>query len=49
MKKILIIDDDIEICKQIKYNLQNETTEVYYAESVKDALLFLMKIGRAHV
>lgn len=43
MKKILIIDDDIEICKQIKYNLQNETTEVYYAESVKDALLFLMK------
>lgn len=43
MKKILIIDDDIAVCKQIKYNLQNETTEVYYAESVKDALLFLMK------
>lgn len=43
MKKILVIDDDIEVCKQIKYNLQNETTEVYYSESVKDALLFLMK------
>ncbi len=43
MKKILIIDDDILICKEIKYNLQNETTEAYYATSVKDALLFLMK------
>lgn len=43
MKKILVIDDDLEVCKQIKYNLQNESTEVYYAESVRDALLFLMK------
>lgn len=43
MKKILIIDDDIAICKQIKYNLQNETTEVYYAKSVSDALLFMLK------
>lgn len=42
-KKILIIDDDLSICKEIKYNLQSETTEVYYATSVKDALLFLMK------
>jgi DNA-binding response OmpR family regulator len=43
VKKILIIDDDIDICKQIKYNLQNETTEAYYATSVTDALLFLMR------
>lgn len=43
MNKILIIDDDIEVCKQIKYNLQSESILVYYAVSVQDALLFLMK------
>lgn len=43
MNKILIIDDDIVVCKQIKYNLQSETILVYYAISVQDALLFLMK------
>lgn len=39
----MIIDDDICVCKEIKYNLQNDTTRVYYAESVRDALLFLLK------
>lgn len=37
-KKVLIIDDDLEVCRQIKYSLQNETTEVYYALSVRDGL-----------
>lgn len=43
MNKILIIDDDIEVCKQIKYSLQSETILAYYAASIHDALLFLMK------
>lgn len=43
MKKILIIDENIQVCKQIKYNLQNESTEVYYATSIRDALLFIVK------
>lgn len=38
MKKVLIIDDDLEVCKQIKYSLQDDTTEVYYATSVQDGL-----------
>lgn len=43
MNKILIIDDDIETCEQIKNNLQSEMLLVYYAVSIQDALLFLMK------
>lgn len=35
-KKVLIIDDDINTCKEIKYSLQNETTDVYYALSAVD-------------
>lgn len=35
-KKVLIIDDNIDACKDIKYSLQNETTEVYYALSAQD-------------
>lgn len=35
-KKVLIIDDNLDICKEIKYSLQSETTEVYYALSAKD-------------
>lgn len=42
-KKVLIIDDDLEVCKQIKYALQNETTDVYYALSVHDGLKRFME------
>lgn len=42
-KKVLIIDNDLAVCKQIKYSLQNETTEVYYALSVHDGLKRFMK------
>lgn len=38
MNRILVIDDDIEVCKQIKYNLQSNMTQVYYAQSVREAL-----------
>lgn len=37
-KKVLIIDDDLDVCREIKYSLQNETTDVYYALSAKDGL-----------
>lgn len=42
-KKVLIIDDDLNVCRQIKYSLQNETTDVYYALSVHDGLKSFMK------
>lgn len=35
-KKVLIIDDDLNTCKEIKYSLQSETTDVYYTLSAKD-------------
>lgn len=37
-KKVLIIDDDLAVCKEIKYALQNETTDVYYALSARDCI-----------
>lgn len=35
-KKVLIIDSDLTVCKEIKYALQSETTDVYYALSVQE-------------
>lgn len=35
-KKVLIIDDDLNVCKEIKYALQSETTDAYYALSAHD-------------
>lgn len=35
-KKVLIIDDDLNTCREIKYSLQNEMTDVYYALSAAD-------------
>lgn len=44
MKKvILIIDDNLDDCRQIKYALQNEITDVYYALSVEDGIKQLTK------
>lgn len=42
-KKVLIIDDDFNVCKEIKYALQNETTDVFYALSVQEKLEHLTK------
>lgn len=42
-KKVLIIDDDISVCKEIKYALQNETTDAYYATSVSDGFELFTK------
>lgn len=35
-KKVLIIDEDLAVCKEIKYSLQSETTDAYYATSVQE-------------
>lgn len=42
-KKVLIIDDDINVCKEIKYALQNETTDAYYATSVPEGFELFTK------
>lgn len=42
-KRVLIIDDNLVVCKEIKYALQNETTDVYYALSVHDGIEQLTK------
>lgn len=35
-KHILLIIDELTICKSIKYNLQDSYTSVYYAVDKKD-------------
>lgn len=42
-KRVLIIDDNLVVCKEIKYALQNKTTDVYYALSVHDGIEQLTK------
>lgn len=36
--RLLIIDHDLQTCKEIKYNLDSETTEAYYTLSVREGL-----------
>lgn len=40
---MLVIDNDLTACKRIKYTLQTELTEVYYASSIQEALHFLSR------
>lgn len=42
-KKVLIIDDDLNVCREIKYALQNATTDAYYACSVSDGIKRFME------
>lgn len=35
-KSVLIIDDNLDVCREIKYALQNEITDVYYALSIDE-------------
>lgn len=42
-KRVLIIDDDIDVCRQLKYSLQSLTTEAYYACSVSDGIKCFME------
>lgn len=44
MKKgVLVIDDDLNTCRELKSTLENEETEVYYTLSTDEALLAFMK------
>lgn len=40
---ILVVDSDLTACKRIKYTIQTELTEVYYASSSQEALQFLSR------
>lgn len=43
-KSVLVIDDDLRVCRDIKYSLQNDyTTDVYYALSTGEALEVFIK------
>lgn len=43
MNHVLIIDEDMENCKRIKYSLQNVDTDVYYTNSIIEALGMIRK------
>lgn len=43
MNNVLVIDSDLSICKEIKNNLQDETTNVYYTQVVEVAIQMLKK------
>ena len=38
MNRVLVVDSDLSTCKEIKYNLQDDTTTVFYTQSIKEAL-----------
>lgn len=42
-KQVLIIDSNLEVCKEIRYALQSDTTDACYAGSVKNALALFTK------
>lgn len=43
-KSVLVIDDDLKVCRDIKYSLQDDnTTDVYYALSTSEALEIFLK------
>lgn len=41
--RVLIIDHDLQTCKDIKYNLCNDLTEAYYTLTVQEGLTELAK------
>lgn len=44
MKKgVLVIDDDLNTCRELKAKLESEETEVYYTQSTDEALNVFMK------
>ena len=43
MYLVLVVDSDLTTCKQIKYNLQDDTTDVFYTQSVEEAIPMLQK------
>ena len=43
MNHVLVIDSDLSTCKEIKYNLQDNLTDVYYTQSVDEAIHKMQK------
>lgn len=43
MNHVLVIDNDLSTCKEIKYSLQDDTTNVYYTQSVDEAIQLMQK------
>lgn len=43
MNSVLVIDKDLSTCKEIKYSLQDDTTDVYYTPSVDEAIQLMQK------
>lgn len=43
MNHVLVVDNDLMTCKQIKYNLQDDTTDVFYTHSIEEAIQMLKK------
>lgn len=42
-KKVLIIDSDLTVCREIKYALQSATTDAYYVTSVHEGFEMFVK------
>lgn len=38
MNHVLVMDNDLSTCKEIKYSLQDELTDVYYTQCIADAI-----------
>lgn len=43
MNHVLIIDSDLSTCKEIKYSLQDNLTDVYYTQLIEEAVHMLQK------
>lgn len=49
MNHVLVIDGDLSACKEIKYSLQDDLTDVYYTQSVEEAIHKMQKENYALV
>lgn len=41
MNNVLVIDNNLAICKEIKHSLENDSTKVYYTQVVEEAIQML--------
>ena len=46
--RVLIIDRDLQTCKDIKYNVDSATTEAYYTLTVREGLAELASVVVKH-
>ena len=43
MNRVLVIDNDLVTCREIKYNLKDDLTDLYYTRSVEEAIHKMQK------